>query len=226
MSQTTIENKRKVHFISLGCPKNLVDSEIMAGTLMKDGYEVVGDENEAETVVVNTCGFIEDSKAESIQRILDMAELKKSGQLKRLVVAGCLTQRYKDELVEGLPEADLFVYLDEVNSAGKSQVISFGRLKLSHRKLSQAPYVTLGLPWHSGLAKDMLPLAPGEQAPVSLALTPLSRVVPAGSKLRLTIAGADPRQRNLNDIKITPAPVIGVVRGGRDPSRIELPLAR
>ncbi|MBX2988174.1 MAG: 30S ribosomal protein S12 methylthiotransferase RimO [Bdellovibrionaceae bacterium] len=100
---------RKVHFISLGCPKNLVDSEIMAGTLMKEGYEVVGDESEAETVIVNTCGFIEDSKRESIQRVLDMAELKKNGRLKKLVVAGCLTQRYKDDLVEGLPEADLFV---------------------------------------------------------------------------------------------------------------------
>lgn len=108
-SQVASQVSGKVHFISLGCPKNLVDSEIMAGTLMKDGYQVVGDENEADTVIVNTCGFIEDSKTESIQRILEMAELKKSGQLKKLVVAGCLTQRYKDELVEGLPEADLFV---------------------------------------------------------------------------------------------------------------------
>ncbi len=102
-------NAKKVHFISLGCPKNLVDSEIMAGTLMKDGFEVVSDPEGADTVVVNTCGFIEDSKKESIQRILDMSALKESGQIKKLVVAGCLTQRYKDDLVEGLPEADLFV---------------------------------------------------------------------------------------------------------------------
>lgn len=99
----------KVHFISLGCPKNLVDSEIMAGTLMKDGYEVVGDAEGAHTVVINTCGFIEDSKQESISRILEMAKLKEEGQVQRIVVAGCLTQRYKNELVEGLPEADLFV---------------------------------------------------------------------------------------------------------------------
>lgn len=110
---------KKVHFISLGCPKNLVDSEIMAGTLMKDGYEVVGDHNEADTVVVNTCGFIEDSKKESIQKILEMGELKKSGQLKKLVVAGCLTQRYKDDLVEGLPEADLFVGSGEFQNIAK-----------------------------------------------------------------------------------------------------------
>ncbi len=105
----TVEYKKRVHFISLGCPKNLVDSEIMAGTLMKDGYEVVPDAEEADTVIVNTCGFIEDSKKESIQKILEVSELKNSGTVKRVVVAGCLTQRYKDELVEGLPEADLFV---------------------------------------------------------------------------------------------------------------------
>jgi ribosomal protein S12 methylthiotransferase len=100
---------KKVHFVSLGCPKNLVDTEIMVGTLMKQGYEVTANEAEADTVIVNTCGFIEDSKKESIQTILKMSELKKEGNLKKLVVAGCLTQRYKDDLVEGLPEADLFV---------------------------------------------------------------------------------------------------------------------
>lgn len=100
---------KKVHFISLGCPKNLVDSEIMLGHLLKEGYAVTEDSTEADTVIVNTCGFIEDAKRESISKILEMAELKKTGKLKQLVVAGCLTQRYKDELVEGLPEADLFV---------------------------------------------------------------------------------------------------------------------
>jgi ribosomal protein S12 methylthiotransferase len=112
-------NTKKVHFISLGCPKNLVDSEIMAGTLMKDGFEVVSDPEGADTVVVNTCGFIEDSKKESIQRILDMSALKESGQIKKLVVAGCLTQRYKDDLVEGLPEADLFVGSGEFQNISK-----------------------------------------------------------------------------------------------------------
>src|SRR5438445_3070655 len=98
MKQEISENK-KVHFISLGCPKNLVDSEIMAGTLMKDGYQVVGEAEDADTVIVNTCGFIEDSKKESIQRILDMSDLKQQGKVKKVVVAGCLTQRYKDDLV-------------------------------------------------------------------------------------------------------------------------------
>lgn len=118
MKQETAQTK-KVHFISLGCPKNLVDSEIMAGTLMKDGYQVVGEAEDADTVIVNTCGFIEDSKKESIQRILDMSDLKQEGKIKKVVVAGCLTQRYKDELVEGLPEADLFVGSGEFQNIAK-----------------------------------------------------------------------------------------------------------
>ncbi len=118
MKQEISENK-KVHFISLGCPKNLVDSEIMAGTLMKDGYQVVGEAEDADTVIVNTCGFIEDSKKESIQRILDMSDLKQQGKVKKVVVAGCLTQRYKEDLVEGLPEADLFVGSGEFQNIAK-----------------------------------------------------------------------------------------------------------
>lgn len=109
--ENTIVNapKKKVHFVSLGCPKNLVDSEIMLGHLLKEGYEVTDLPDDADSVVVNTCGFIGDAKQESIDKILEMSELKKTGSLKQLVVAGCLTQRYKDELVEGLPEADLFI---------------------------------------------------------------------------------------------------------------------
>jgi ribosomal protein S12 methylthiotransferase len=87
----------------------LVDTEIMLGSLSHDGYKVVENPEDADTVVINTCGFIEASKQESIDKILEMSDLKQSGHLKKLVVAGCLTQRYKDELVEGLPEADLFV---------------------------------------------------------------------------------------------------------------------
>jgi ribosomal protein S12 methylthiotransferase len=100
---------KRVHFVSLGCPKNLVDTEIMLGSLSHDGYSVVENPEEADTVVINTCGFIEASKQESIEKILEMSDLKNNGKLKKLVVAGCLTQRYKDELVESLPEADLFL---------------------------------------------------------------------------------------------------------------------
>ncbi|MBC7753739.1 MAG: 30S ribosomal protein S12 methylthiotransferase RimO [Moraxellaceae bacterium] len=110
---------KKVHFISLGCPKNLVDSEIMAGTLIKDGYQVVAEAEEADTVIVNTCGFIEESKKESIQRIFDMSALKEEGKIKKVVVAGCLTQRYKSDLVDSLPEADLFVGSGEFQNIGQ-----------------------------------------------------------------------------------------------------------
>lgn len=100
---------KKVHFVSLGCAKNLVDGEIMLGTLLKEGYSVTDSAEGADTVVVNTCGFIDDAKRESISKILEMSEMKQAGQIKKLVVAGCLTQRYKDDLVGELPEADLFI---------------------------------------------------------------------------------------------------------------------
>lgn len=117
--QAARQNGKKVHFVSLGCPKNLVDSEIMLGHLLKEGYSITEDSNEADTVVVNTCGFVDDAKKESISKILEMSELKKAGTLKQLVVAGCLTQRYKDDLVEGLPEADLFVGSGEFQNIAK-----------------------------------------------------------------------------------------------------------
>ena len=110
---------KKVHFVSLGCPKNLVDSEIMLGQLLKEGYVVTDNSEEADTVVVNTCGFIDDAKKESIAKIMEMSELKKTGELKKLVVAGCLTQRYKDDLVDGLPEADLFIGSGEFQNIAK-----------------------------------------------------------------------------------------------------------
>lgn len=100
---------KTVHFVSLGCPKNLVDTEIMLGSLANDGYRVVENPEEAETVIVNTCGFIEDSKRESISKVLELSELKGEGHLKNLIVAGCLAQRYQKDLVEGLPEADIFI---------------------------------------------------------------------------------------------------------------------
>ena len=100
--------KKSVHFISLGCPKNLVDSEIMLAKLQDNQYEVVEDPKKACVIVINTCGFIESAREESISHILDMAELKKKGQLQQLVVTGCLVQRYKDELVRELPEVDVF----------------------------------------------------------------------------------------------------------------------
>ena len=93
-------------FISLGCDKNLVDSEAMLGLLDKKGYQIVDSEEDADIIVVNTCCFIHDAKEESIQTILEMAEYKKEGKLKALIVTGCLAQRYQQEIIDEIPEVD------------------------------------------------------------------------------------------------------------------------
>ena len=98
-----------IGLISLGCARNLVDSEVMLGSLKKAGYHIAQDPNLCDVIIVNTCGFIEDSKKESIDTILEMASLKKKGRLKKLVMAGCLAQRYSEDLKESVPEVDLFV---------------------------------------------------------------------------------------------------------------------
>ena len=105
----------KVGFISLGCPKNLVDSEVMMGQLKANGYELTADASEADTVVVNTCGFIDSAKKESIEAILEAAQLKTNGKAQRLVVAGCLVERYRDELKESMPEVDAFIGTSQLN---------------------------------------------------------------------------------------------------------------
>ena len=96
----------RILFISLGCDKNLVDTEVMLGMLASRGYQMTDDENEADIIVVNTCCFIHDAKEESIQNILEMAEYKKGGRLKALIVTGCLAQRYRQEVLDEIPEVD------------------------------------------------------------------------------------------------------------------------
>ena len=96
----------KILFISLGCDKNLVDTEVMLGLLASRGYEMTDDERQADIIVINTCCFIHDAKEESIQNILEMAEYKKSGQVKVLIVTGCLAQRYRQEILDEIPEVD------------------------------------------------------------------------------------------------------------------------
>ena len=107
--------KNKILFTSLGCDKNLVDSEMMIGLLQDRGYEFTDDEQEADIVVINTCCFIGDAKEESIENILEMAELKKSGQLKALIVTGCLAQRYKEEVTKEIPEVDAILGITNIN---------------------------------------------------------------------------------------------------------------
>ncbi|MBN8609899.1 MAG: 30S ribosomal protein S12 methylthiotransferase RimO [Deltaproteobacteria bacterium] len=111
---------RKIHFISLGCPKNRVDTEVMLGVSGLSGYRAVEDASDADVVVVNTCGFIGPAKEESIDTILQMSQLKESGSLERLVVAGCLSQRYASELSVEMPEVDHFL--------GSSDMLKLGAI--------------------------------------------------------------------------------------------------
>jgi ribosomal protein S12 methylthiotransferase len=104
----------KVGFVSLGCPKNLVDSEVMMGILARDGYELTPRADEAEVLVVNTCSFIEAAQKESVEAILEMAEHKKFGAAKKLIVAGCLVERYREQILEQVPEVDAVVGTGEV----------------------------------------------------------------------------------------------------------------
>lgn len=99
----------KVGMIGLGCPKNQVDAEIMLSALVKEGFEIVGDAENADIVIINTCGFIDNAKKEAIETILDVAELKKEGIIKGIVVTGCLAQRYKDEIISEMPEVDAVI---------------------------------------------------------------------------------------------------------------------
>src|SRR5580692_9134206 len=104
----------KVGFVSLGCPKNLVDSEVMMGILAREGYELTPRADEAEILVVNTCSFIESAQKESVDAILEMAEHKKFGAARKLIVAGCLVERFRDQILEQVPEVDAVVGTGEV----------------------------------------------------------------------------------------------------------------
>ena len=106
--------KQKFNIVSLGCARNLVDSEVMAGLLQQNHYEMVPEPTDADVVLVNTCGFIDAAKVESIDTIIEISKLKEEGKIKKLIVAGCLAQRYPQELAKELPEVDLFIGTGEV----------------------------------------------------------------------------------------------------------------
>jgi len=122
---------KKVGFVSLGCPKNLVDSEVMMGTLAEAGYEITNNAEEADTVVVNTCGFIESAKQESIDAILEATRLKGEGNASRVIVAGCLVERYRDDLVKELPEVDVFIGTSQVADILKAANSEFDSRQLT-----------------------------------------------------------------------------------------------
>src|SRR5688572_22880432 len=105
----------KIGFLSLGCPKNLVDGEVMLGLAREAGHELTGDSKDADVLVVNTCAFIDSAKEESIDAILEMASHKRDGRCSRLIVTGCLAERYRDELRREIPEIDAVLGTGEVD---------------------------------------------------------------------------------------------------------------
>lgn len=121
-------------FISLGCDKNLVDSEVMLGLLDKKGYKIVDEESEADVIVINTCCFINDAKEESVQTILEMAEYKKEGHLKALIVTGCLAQRYQQEILDEIPEVDAVLgttSYDKITEAVEEALVGNGHVEVT-----------------------------------------------------------------------------------------------
>ena len=108
----------KIAFISLGCDKNLIDSEIMFGLIEEEGYVITPDESTADIVIVNSCGFIMDANQEAIDNILRVADYKETGSLKGIIVTGCMAQRYKDEIFESLPEVDAVVGTGDFEKIG------------------------------------------------------------------------------------------------------------
>src|SRR6266849_10679087 len=139
MKQNGIERPVRVGLISLGCAKNLADAEIMLGTLLKDGVEITNDASQADVVIVNTCSFIDSAQEESVDAILQSAELREAkNRGQGLIVSGCLPQRFREDLPKLLPEVDAFMGIDQV-----TQVTELVRLAVTRRreKLGQAPSV-------------------------------------------------------------------------------------
>ena len=129
-----MNKKKKVGFVSLGCPKNLIDSEVMMGQLQNAGHEITNNIKEVDTIVVNTCGFIESAKEESIEAILEASKLKEEGKAERVVVAGCLVERYRDDLIKEIPEVDVFIGTNQLN-----KIIEATKSRRSSKEIQSTP---------------------------------------------------------------------------------------
>ena len=132
----------KILFVSLGCDKNLVDSEMMLGMLGEQGYTFTDDEAEADIIVVNTCCFIGDAKEESINTLIEMGELKKSGKVKVLIACGCLAQRYTQEIRELIPEVDAIVGTMAIEDIVKAVDETLSGIKNSYIRPLNVPPTT------------------------------------------------------------------------------------
>ena len=119
-----------IGIVSLGCTKNLVDSEMILGAFKSQGFNIVNEVEEADIIIVNTCGFIQSAKEEAINTILDMADYKEEGRCKALIVTGCLAKRYKQEIIESMPEVDLVVGVDEYDKLPQILSEFFNQKKL------------------------------------------------------------------------------------------------
>ena len=125
----------KVGFVSLGCPKNQLDTEVMLHEVATAGYEITADETEADVVIINTCGFIESAKKESIENILDIAWLKKNRSLRAIVVTGCLAERYRESILEEMPEVDAVLGVGSIHNIVEAiEAVTVKKKKGSHRK--------------------------------------------------------------------------------------------
>ena len=165
----------KVGMVSLGCPKNLVDSEVMLGILARQGYELTARAEDADVLIVNTCSFIEPAKRESIDTILEMAEHKKSGPAKKLVVAGCLVERYRREILKEFPEVDFVIGTNELENVLEACSAEGGRRRVER---AAAPYLyheftprVLATPSYSAYIK----IAEGCDHPCSFCVIPQMR---------------------------------------------------
>ena len=125
----------KVGFVSLGCPKNQLDTEVMLHEVATAGYEITPEETEADVVIINTCGFIESAKKEAIENILDIAWLKKNHHLRAIVVTGCLAERYRESILEEFPEVDAVLGVGSIHHIVEAiEAVTVKKKKGSHRK--------------------------------------------------------------------------------------------
>jgi len=148
----------KVGLVSLGCPKNLVDSEVMLGTLQGGGYAITPEPAEADIIVVNTCTFIGPARQESVETILEMAEFKRTGRCRRLVVAGCMVQQNHDELRQAIPEIDALVGLNDIERIAEACSLEAGARFEASRSAARYLYShdskrTLATPGHTAYLK-------------------------------------------------------------------------
>ena len=152
----------KVAFVSLGCPKNQIDTEIMLAKLLDEGFEFVEEDIQADVVVINTCAFIKEAKEEAIENIVDVAWLKQNRELKGIVVTGCLAQRYCDDIVKEMPEVDAIVGVGDLDRICDA-------VRAAYEKKNEKPYVSVSAPENQALGGDRVITTPDYTAYLKIA---------------------------------------------------------